>query len=363
MAKDRHHFKVGLFVVALATAAVSFLFWIGSTGVVSKETVPTAIYFDESVQGLSEGSEVKYRGFKIGEVSSLGVATDRKHLEVRCLVARDFLADLGELGGPDARVATKIVARLGSSGLTGLKFVEIDLPATPPVGRIELPEGVRTPDEVALVIPSTPSTLKSVEIALNEALDAVRMHGPNVGGIISGLNSFLAALNESGVTVEATTAIKNLGTRIDELDTKRLSEETSSVLEEVGTAVKMTSDSIGQLTDAEGDLRRMMRQIESSARVLTTEVQEARLAETTSSVRDGANRVGEGADRVGAAADAVAGAAVALSGIVGELELTLRSVRSTVDELRGLVFVLEQDPSSLLFGRQYRPAPAPEKPN
>lgn len=356
MAADRHHFKVGLFVVALVSSAVGFVFWIGSTGVAAKESVETAIYFDESVQGLSEGSEVKYRGFKVGEVVGLAVASNRKHLEVRCLVTREFLSNLDELGGPESRVATKIVARLGSSGLTGLKFVEIDLPVAPPVEKIELPEGVRTPPTVVLVIPSVPSTLKSVEIALNEALDAVRMHGPNVGGIISGLNTFLGSLNQSGVTTEATTAIRNLGARIDELDTKRLSSETSVVLAEVGEAVKMTSATIGQLTDEQGDLRRMMRQIEDSAETLTVEVKQAKLSEMTEAVRDGANRVGD-------AADAVAVTAVALSGIVGELDLTLRSVRATVDELRGLVLLLEQDPSSLLFGRQYRPAPVPTQPD
>src|SRR5262245_8949896 len=108
MAAERHHFKVGLFVVLLGACTVGCLFWIGSSGLDAKESVDTAVYFDESVQGLSDGSEVKYRGFKIGEVASIGVATDRKHLEVRCRVSREFLTNIGESGGAERPVATQL---------------------------------------------------------------------------------------------------------------------------------------------------------------------------------------------------------------------------------------------------------------
>jgi paraquat-inducible protein B len=355
MAAERHHFKVGLFMVGLSAATVGFLFWIGSTGLDARDTVETAVYFDESVQGLSDGSEVKYRGFKVGEVAAIGVASDRKHLEVRCLVSREFLVNFGILGGAGGGlVATHLVARLGSSGLTGLKFVEIDLPDAPPAEMIELPTDVRAPSSVALVIPSVPSTLKSVELAVQEALDSVRIHGPNVGGIISGLNQFLGNLNSSGVTDRTTMAIANLDQRIVELDTQGVSKSAKAVLDEVSKAVSTTSTTIDQLTHEQGDLRKMVRRIDESAAMLTQNVVAADLPGTASSVRDGAERVGN-------AADAVATTATQLSAVVVELDLTLRSVRATVEELRGLVVVLEQNPSSLIFGRQYRPAPMPSE--
>ncbi len=356
MAAARHHFKVGLFVVLLTIGCAAFLIWIGSTGVGTKDTVPVAVFFNESVQGLSEGSEVKYRGFKIGEVTTIDVASDRKHLEVKCLLRRDFAEKIGVLAGkpdpknPGIAMADAVVASLVSSGLTGLKFVDIDLPARMPESALGVPDGVTVPDGVSIVLPSTPSTLKSVEIAVNDALDAVKMHGPNVGGIIDGLYQFLDSLNKTGVTQQATDTIKHLDERIGQLDTKGLSDSANGLFTEVGKAVAGANTTISDLAAENGDIRRTVRQIESSARTLSDEVKSADLPNTTIAVRDSA-------DRVGKAADAVAGAATQLTSILGELDLTLRSVRATVDELRGLVIVVEQDPSALLFGRDYRTGP------
>ncbi len=349
MATERHHFKVGIFVVVLTAGLVAFLVWVGSSGFESNETVEIGVYFDESVQGLSEGSEVKYRGFKVGEVTAIAVASDRKHLEVLCVLSQEFLTKMGE-STTEPGGARSLVARLASSGLTGLKFVEIDLTGPVPVAPYELPPGIKTPEHVKLVLPSLPSTLESLERGVADALEAIHVHGPHVGGILAELNTFLAKLNESNVTKSATDTIGNLDTRIRELDTKGLSDSAKGLFDEVGVAVNHTNDAIQQLTSEGGDLRRTVRQIETSAATLTETIVSSDLPGTCASVRDGAARVGS-------AADAVADAANQISGIAGELDLTLRSVRATVDELRGLLILLEQDPSSLLFGRQYRSPP------
>ena len=355
MATERHHFKVGLFVVALVTIAVAFLFWIGASSIDRKESLTVGLYFNESIQGLSEGSGLQYRGFKVGEVSAIDVANDHKHIAVECLVRRDFLEKIGvgrdlKSGGGAPPIASGVVATLISSGLTGLKYVEIDLPEQMPAEAVMLPDGVEPNSHVQLVIATAPSTLRSVEIAVNDAMEAIRMHGPNVGGIVSELNGFLKSLNESGVTKEATETIKNLDQRIVELDTKGLSDSAKGVFNEVNRAVGETSKTLDVLTQENGDLRRMIREIESTAGVISSEVKAARLPETTAAVIDGATRLGN-------ASDSVANVATDLSGIVVELGSTLKSIRATVDELRALVVILEQDPSSLLYGRQYRMKP------
>jgi paraquat-inducible protein B len=366
MAVERHLFKVGIFVVALTTLAIAFVFWIGATGLGDGETVHVAMYFDESVQGLSEGSEVKYRGWKIGEVAAIGVADDDQHLLVECLLVMDFVDRFcrGETAVPNAPpepgaeppppgppVATRIIAQLTSSGLTGLKFIEVDIDprAAQRVGR-GIPDRVRVPDHVAFVISTRSSTLVNVERALADAIESAKEHGGDLTGIVRELNGFLASLNDSEFVAKATNAITDLDHRIDELDTKGLSAAAQQALERVGSAVDDASGALAALSAEEGDLISTVRAIRAATQTIEREVLAARLPATTTAVRDGADRLGRASDSVNVAANGVSRAIV-------DLDVTLTSIRLAVDELRGLVAVLRQDPSALLYGRTYPQPP------
>lgn len=113
------HFKIGLFVILAGVAVIATAIALQVRS--RRPTVAYYTYFDESVQGLDVGSPVLYRGVRIGNVGRIGIAPDTRHVEVTMAIDRATAATL-EL----AHNAPMLRAQLGLTGITGLKFVDID---------------------------------------------------------------------------------------------------------------------------------------------------------------------------------------------------------------------------------------------
>ena len=138
MSVKANYFKVGVFVMVaaglLTAAVVSFA--------MPKLDKPIYVetYMDESVAGLSEGSQISYRGVKIGRVENISFASSRYDtvpqyakyvvidmvIESEKLLGKGGFADvegnLGELIGAGLRI------RITSNPLTGLSYLEADYP-------------------------------------------------------------------------------------------------------------------------------------------------------------------------------------------------------------------------------------------
>ena len=130
MAAPTNHWKLGLFVVVGFFIAMGTVVALGARSL-EKTTVTYRSYFDESVQGLDVGSPVKFRGVTIGSVSSIGIAPDHQHVEIGSELVVDQLNDLGlnvvgDRKAPRIAVPPELRVQLGSSGITGVKFVLID---------------------------------------------------------------------------------------------------------------------------------------------------------------------------------------------------------------------------------------------
>jgi ABC-type transporter Mla subunit MlaD len=99
--------------ITIAVLAVIIL----GTGALFKKKVMMETYFDESVQGLSVGAPLKYRGVTIGSVEHIGfVRNDYKtelsdddryryghYVVVRVTVKEVFPGQSDDLTGPDRR--------------------------------------------------------------------------------------------------------------------------------------------------------------------------------------------------------------------------------------------------------------------
>ncbi len=114
MATIKTKLNVGLFVIIGLFVAFIAIIWVGMSHYFEQGRLYSA-YFNDSVQGLSKDSPLKFRGVTIGRVSDIKVAPDGKLIEVILKIESDMKPD------------KNIVAQLRSVGITGIMFVELDL--------------------------------------------------------------------------------------------------------------------------------------------------------------------------------------------------------------------------------------------
>jgi len=113
MVNRKTKFLVGLFMAGGISIAIVAIIWLGMSRIFEKGK-HYAVYFDESVQGLSVDSPVKYRGVTIGRVERIRVAPDSRLIEVIVIVESGIKAE------------DDMVAQLKVVGITGSMFIELD---------------------------------------------------------------------------------------------------------------------------------------------------------------------------------------------------------------------------------------------
>jgi phospholipid/cholesterol/gamma-HCH transport system substrate-binding protein len=233
-------FVVGSVLVGLAAAVVL------TAQTMQVVTVTYASYFDEAVTGLEVGSPVRYRGVKIGKVSAIDVAPDRRHVEIIYSLGVKALNRLGLAGtsrGKETRILVPpdLRVQLASTGITGTKYLQIDFFHTggtaPPVLPFPVPENY---------IPAIPSTMKNLEDAVVRAVDMMPHLAEELGGMVARVNVILDDVNRRGLpnklaaTLEgASVALAKMKRALDRLDGS----------EGLFASVQRTSDS---LSDAAG---------------------------------------------------------------------------------------------------------------
>ncbi|MFQ5515052.1 MAG: MlaD family protein [Myxococcota bacterium] len=303
MARRIDRWKLGLFAVLGMGLAFLALLWLGTAGFGGR-TIEVVSYFNESVQGLDVGSAVKFRGVRIGHVSRIAIAPDRRHVEVASELDLGALERLG-LGTTEAEaleggiLPLDLRVRLVSLGITGLKFLEVDIfdPAT--LSTAELP--FEPPPNY---LPATPSLLKSAEEGLTDLL-----------------NRFPELEQQA-------------------MNTLHSAEET---LDSVRAAVEPFAHEEAGVKNLLLRLEEAVASLDAAASSFDRALQGTDVAATTEAIR--------------VAAQAVADAASEATGLGSELRDDLVVVRELLQSLNAFAEVLERDPGALLRGRASENAP------
>lgn len=146
MRATSRHVKLGLLAMLAMLAVVAATL---ALGLRKKPTDTYHTYFNESVQGLDEGAIVKFRGVRIGKVSSIGVAPDRRLIDVGMAIDRRSAAELRL-----DKAALSLRARLVIFGITGVKLIDLDFadehtPAAPELTFRPAPKYI--PSEMSLL--------------------------------------------------------------------------------------------------------------------------------------------------------------------------------------------------------------------
>ncbi|MCK5686713.1 MCE family protein [bacterium] len=262
MTQKANYFKLGLFVIIASLLGAVFLIVFGAGQFFKKELLAETC-FNESVQGLSIGSEVKYKGIKIGSVKSISSAAQiykTKSDYVLVVLAIDDKVSLGQTGDSTKNRINKAIQdgltiQLAFKGLTGAAYLETDYTDKAGESPLNIPW---SPENT--YIPSRQSSIKQFGESISQILDN------------------LTAINIKGITTNIDTLLTTIDQKINSFDVKHISAMTTSLLEEIKLTNKnlnstIESDKIKNIiNDAKVSFSQLRSIIEDSKKPLKTAI-------------------------------------------------------------------------------------------
>ena len=200
MLNQRKYFLTGLFVAGALLVLIGTMFFLGLADEFA-ERVYLVTTFNESVQGLSKGSAVKYKGVPIGQVEQIRIMTAERIIRVDMSIDPAAFGGLEDQSGKTpieklqdfCREAQKngLGCRLDLAGITGMRYIEMDY--IPPEKRRKT--ALPAIDEPGVFyFASAPGTFNNIIDSVAVSLDKIA--NVNIAQIASDLDSNLKALNE-----------------------------------------------------------------------------------------------------------------------------------------------------------------------
>lgn len=323
-----NHWKLGLFVVGALATGFGALVYFGADRL-SRETFSVVSYFGESVEGLDVGSPVKYRGVTLGRVENITFAPNRTDVAVTSEIFFETVRRLGLLESlPSVGTGLNfeiegLRVQLARSGITGIAYLEADVfdPQKMPVEDYDftLPWNH---------VPSTQSTMVSLEGTLTETLEALPELLTAADRLVTRIDRSVDTLDVARLADElhaTLTAVRELTEGLQGVDAAGLTVELRGAVADARTAVADLSDRLAPLGPAADDLRGAA----AAAR--------GELERTGSAVRESGEQV----------------AALAVEGqlLARDLRFELDGLGETLESLRQLIELFERNPSALLRGR------------
>ena len=309
MATEARKLRVGIFVIAAACIAVAAAIWLGASRYLADET-RTVTYFSESVQGLDPGAAVKYRGVPAGRVERIGIAPDGDLIEVVMSVDRKFADRM--LKDPTLR------AQLQLSGITGLRYVEIDRTTV----EAQAPQLSFEPEYP--LIPSSPSQFKAVQEALQD------IYG-----------------------------------RVMSVDLAGISADTRETLQAAGKILRdeRLPQIIGNMSEITDSARKATANVEQMTAGVRLAPVVTELHQTTAQAKDllGELRNGETGKELRSTLREVDGLSRTMQSFVLDLQAMVDRLNRASDNLEQLTDVLRQQPSRLLFSSPPPPRSNPSE--
>jgi phospholipid/cholesterol/gamma-HCH transport system substrate-binding protein len=308
VAAEASKLQVGIFVIAATVIGVAGAIWLGASRFLENTSL-LVTYFSESVQGLEPGAAVKYRGVPAGRVEKIDIAPDGDLIEVLMSIDVEFAESVRE--------DETLRAQLQLSGITGLRYVEIDRHSGDALQRA--PQLSFEPPYP--LIPSTPSQFKAIQEALEDIYN--RVMSVDLAGISADVRATLQAADE---ILRDQRVQQVLGNMAELTDAAR---RASVNVEQMTAGVR--------LAPVVADLR----QTTAEAQRLLVELRDGQTgAELRSALRE------------------VDGLARTTQSFVLDLQGVLDRLNRTTENLAQLTDLLRQQPSRLLFSAP--PPPRPE---
>lgn len=294
-----NNFKLGLFSLS---ALLLFIVAITCMGLfdsfMPKARIATIV--NESVQGLSNGSSVRYKGVPIGTVTEILILTSCGKIQINFEVDlsrfRQRLSDGKDDGYIEtqrqfyayllSRVNEGLTCRIEPDGITGSKYVEMDFFQ----GKKRLHESYQTciRDDF-FYIPSTPSMMSNLRMNALEILASIA--AVDFKGISDQLSKLLSAANDTMqkakldelvakanlVAGKLDTTVGSLNRTLNTNNMDKLLRDVNNAIVSIDTLSKGIQETItaSSVPSAVTDVRNLTKSLEESNRALQQSLQKA----------------------------------------------------------------------------------------
>jgi ABC-type transporter Mla subunit MlaD len=266
MTRATTQLKLGLLVLCAIAAAFAIAVSLGLRA--RTPTVRYHTYFDESVSGLDVGSVVEFRGVRIGSVGDISIAPDHNHIDVALDINQN---DALEMHLDEVALAFR--ARLETSGITGVKYIDLEPRVT-----AKLPELAFAPDR--RYVPSRPSMLHMLEANVQRVGESIPLLAERASAAADKVGRLLDDVERERLATRLATTLDHADAAFDELhrlvrhvDRADLPRKADATLAEIDAAAAKVRGSFTRL-DGDGELARAMRELGSAARAFRELVQE-----------------------------------------------------------------------------------------
>lgn len=316
-------FSVGLFVIIGLTMVIVAVLWLGMSQYF-KEARHYVAFFDESVQGLSKDSPVKYRGVGIGRVESISVAPDGYLIQI-----------VLNLDAP-LKDKENLVAQIKSVGITGIMFVELE--------RKKEGEMIPSPnldfEPKYPVIGTKPSEIKQLLTDIYEIVDTLKQVrfkaiSDQIIETLDAARQTLADAEIKQLSADIRQLIDRLHGAFDPEEWRRFQTNLHEASVNAGHLIKSADQAVGRLDAVVEEQDQRLADIMIS---LKNTVDQAAFM-----LRNGNLLVDETRDQV--------------SDIDRELQQTLRQLENTSKNINRLMERLTDQPSLMIFGEPPTPKP------
>ena len=319
----KKNFLLGIFVISALIVGIIMLIGFGLLESF-RPKVYLVTYTNESVQGVNIGSQVKFRGVSVGSVENISILSDNKLIKIEMSITPDAFI-FRKMTNEEMRknlcrkmlqdeIKSGLNCRLDYAGITGLRYVELDFFTDN--GIIKDVDPVLSHEQI--YIPMVPSVFSSMFNMLNESLTRISKikFEEMSDNIIQNLNEIRAIFNSDKV--------KNTIVNIETIS-NNLEKVTSSIN---GVLSKEKLEAlIGNLEEAIKSFERLGKSAES-------ELLKSDIPSSSRQLRDTLQNISE---------------------LKGKVENTLFILNKALDNISSLSRQIEEQPDSLLRGRNSTP--------
>ncbi len=316
-------FKIGLFTLF---ALLLFLAGVLAFGLSSslEPKLDCATLFSRSVRGLSVGSSVNFRGFRVGQVSGIALSSIEER-DGEPGVRVSFYIEPSALIGEDAseeeareyifnQIERGLQVYLSFQGVTGVGFLDLDYDADFKA-RAAFDPGALKEQSLArgvVLVPNGPGSIMEISESATQIVKS------------------LSGVDFSGISRDIKSMVETFQRAVADLQTDRLSADLLKTLEEVRALSGELKGLAADLDEnfGQGSLRSVGPEMEAAVKQLRQTIRRA--------------------DQL-------------LSASQNELPAALDNLRVMSENMRELSELLKRYPSQLFFGqppREIRPGPA-----